>query len=126
MKLLVSIFIMFFSVVAVYALEFHTYQEALKLQKQNKKIIMIDVMRTGCHYCSDMKRKVFDNTEMSKWLENRFIAVEINLDQNKIPFDVEIHLTPTFLFVDEHQNLVEKIPGSWNIQDFRDLTKEIK
>lgn len=106
--------------------EFHTYQEALELQKQNKKIIMIDVMRTGCHYCSDMKKEVFDDPEMTQWLQQRFIISEINLDYETIPFDVEIHFTPTFLFVNSKNQIVKKIPGSWNIQDFKDLTKEIK
>ncbi|QOP45516.1 thioredoxin family protein [Sulfurimonas paralvinellae] len=114
------------SAVSLLALEFHTYEEALQLQKKNGKIIMIDVMRTDCHYCKDMKREVFDNKEMSSWLEERFIPVELNLDFDELPLGIHVYFTPTFFFVDTDQKVVKKIPGSWNIQDFKDLTKNIK
>ncbi len=108
------------------ALEFHSYKEALVLQQKTGKPIMLDIMRTNCHYCQNMQKKVFDNKEMSKWLEKRFIAVEINLDFDEIPIDVKVYFTPTFYFLDKKQNIIKKIPGSWNIQDFKDLTKGIR
>ena len=110
----------------LYSLEFYNYEKAIEIQKKNQKIIMIDVTRTNCHYCINMKKKVFDDLKMSKWLEKRFIPVEINLDFDDMPFDIRINFTPTFLFVNKNGKIVQKIPGSWNIQDFKDLTKGIK
>ena len=112
--------------VSLFALEFHTYKEAKALQKQNGKIIMIDVVRSDCHYCKDMQKKVFDDKKMSVWLEERFIPVKLNLDFDKLPLGLKVHFTPTFFFVDKNEKIVKKIPGSWNIQDFKDLTKNIK
>ena len=112
--------------VSLFALEFHSYEEGLKLQKRTGKIIMIDVVRSDCHYCSDMQKKVFDNKEMSEWLEERFIAVKLNLDFDELPLGIHVYFTPTFFFVDTDQKIIKKIPGSWNIQDFKDLTKNIK
>ena len=114
------------SAVSLFALEFHSYEEGLKLQKRTGKIIMIDVVRSDCHYCSDMQKKVFDNKEMSEWLEERFIAVKLNLDFDELPLGIHVYFTPTFFFVDTDQKIIKKIPGSWNIQDFKDLTKNIK
>jgi len=111
---------------SLYALEFHSYDEALKVQKQNGKIIMIDVIRTNCHYCEDMQRKVFDNKAMSAWLEKRFIPVQLNLDFDELPLGLHVYFTPTFFFVNKEHKIVKKIPGSWNIQDFKDLTINIK
>ena len=112
--------------ISLFALEFHTYDEALQLQKQNGKIIMIDVVRSDCHYCTDMDRKVFKNKEMAAWLSERFIPAKINLNKEKLPLGLKVYFTPTFFFVDKDQKIVKKIPGSWNIQDFKDLTKNIK
>ena len=120
------VLILLMSAVSLFALEFHSYEEALQLQKKNGKIIMIDVMRTDCHYCKDMQRKVFDNAAMSKWLEKRFIPVKLNLDFDELPLGIHVYFTPTFFFVDADQKIIKKIPGSWNIQDFKDLTKNIK
>ena len=112
--------------VSLFALEFHTYEEALKLQKKTGKIIMIDVVRSDCHYCKDMQKEVFDNKEMSLWLKKRFIPVKLNLDFDELPLGIHIYFTPTFFFIDADQQIIKKIPGSWNIQDFKDLTKNIK
>ena len=114
-----------FSILSLYGLEFHSYEDALKLQKKNNKIIMIDVVRTDCHYCEEMNENVFQDKEMSKWLQERFIPVQINLDDKKLPLGIQVHFTPSFFFVNSKQEIVKKIPGSWNIEDFKDLTKKI-
>ena len=122
-KILLSLVL---SMSCVMALEFHSFEEAQALQKKSGKIIMIDIIRTNCHYCEDMQKDVFDNKEMSKWLEKRFIPVQINLDKDKMPIDVKVHFTPMFYFLDKEKKIIKKIPGAWNIEDFKDLTKGIK
>jgi thioredoxin-related protein len=112
--------------VSLYALEFYSYKETLKLQKQNGKIIMIDVVRSDCHYCKDMQKEVFDDKEMSAWLQERFIPVKFNLDFDELPLGIHVYFTPTFFFIDSDQKVIKKIPGSWSIEDFKDLTKNIK
>ena len=120
------ILIIALSISSLLAVDFHSYEEALQMQKKSKKIIMIDVVRTGCHYCEDMDRDVFKDKEMSKWLDDRFIAVKINIDNEKLPIGLKVNFTPTFYFLDADKKILKTIPGSWNIQDFKDLTKGIK
>ncbi|MBD3797935.1 MAG: DUF255 domain-containing protein [Campylobacterales bacterium] len=108
------------------AFDWMNYEDALKEQKKHYKPIMIDVMRTECHYCSDMEKNVFADREMAEWIKERFIPVKINLDHDTMPIDQKVSFTPTFFFLDGHGKIIKKIPGSWNIQDFKDLTKGIK
>lgn len=122
-KILILILLNTFS---LWSLEFHSYEEALQLQKKNNKIIMLDVIRSDCKYCIKMKKEVFDDPEMSAWLQKRFIPVELNLDFDELPLSLHVYFTPTFFFIDTNQTIIKKIPGSWNIQDFKDLTKNIK
>ena len=114
-----------FAILSLHGLEFHSYEDALKLQKKNNKIIMIDVIRTDCHYCEEMNTNVFEDKEMSKWLEKRFIPVQINLDNERLPLGIKVNFTPSFFFINSKQQIVKKIPGSWDIDDFKDLTKHI-
>ena len=114
------------SALSLFALEFHSYEEALKMQKKSGKIIMIDVVRSDCHYCHKMDAEVFNNEQMSKWIEKRFIPVKLDLDFDEIPLGIKVHFTPTFFFVNKEQKIIKTVPGSWNIQDFKDLTKSIK
>jgi thioredoxin-related protein len=117
--------ILLFSI-SIHAIEWLSYDKAKVLQKKNHKPIMLDVMRDTCHYCKKMDKEVFDNKEMAQWLQERFILVQINLDEDLMPIDEEVTFTPTFYFLDENGKILKKIPGSWNIQDFKDLTRKIK
>ena len=120
------VLVILLSFTSLFAVEFHAYEDALKLQKKSNKIIMIDVVRTGCHYCEDMDKKVFQNAAMSRWLDERFISVKMNLDKEKLPLGIKVNFTPTFYFINRNSKIVKTIPGSWNIEDFKDLTKGIK
>lgn len=119
-------FLLVMSFIALYALEWKTYEEALEIQKKSQKLIMIDVVRDNCHFCSDMQRDVFDNKEMSIWLESRFIPVKLNVDHDTIPLGIEVHFTPSFYFIDTTSTIKKKIPGAWNIEDFQSMTKDLK
>ena len=107
------------------ALEFLSFQEALRLQQKNKKIIMIDAVREDCRYCKKMEKSVFSDKSMAEWLQKRFIPVKIDIEKESLPYGLKVHFTPTFIFIKEHK-VLKIIPGSWNIRDFKDLTKDIK
>lgn len=111
---------------SLYAVQWRDYQSALKEQKISNKPIMLDIVRTGCHYCTDMEKKVFDDKEMSKWIEERFIPVKLNKSVETLPLGLKVMFTPTFYFVDKEGKILKRVPGSWNIQDFKDLTEKIK
>jgi len=124
MSKIVFLFILMYT--SLNAIEWLSYEEGLKLQETNGKTIMIDIVRSECHFCNEMEAEVFDNKEMIKYLGERFIAVKINLDKDTLPLGIKIHFTPSFFFIDKEQEIVKKIPGAWNIQDFKDLTRGIK
>jgi len=120
------VFLMVFGFLNLFALDFYEYEEALALQKKTGKVILVEAMRSDCHYCADMKKKVFDDEKMSRWIKKHFIPVQINLDFDAMPLGLKVVMTPSFFFIDKHQKVVKRFVGSWNIQDFKDLTKNIK
>ncbi len=107
------------------ALEFVSFTQALKLQQQTGKVIMIDAVRKECRYCKKMDKEVFNDANMSQWLQERFIPVKMDIEKETLPYGLKVHFTPTFIFIKDHK-VIKTIPGSWNIRDFKDLTKEIK
>ena len=120
------ILILVFSASWLFAVEFYTFAEAQSMQKKNNKIIMLKIVRNDCHYCKDMQTEVCENAKMAKWLEERFIVVKVNLDKQEAPLGIKVSFTPSFYFINRDEKIVKKIPGSWNIEDFKDLTKGIK
>ena len=119
------VIVLVLGIVSLWGVEFHTYKEALSIQKKSNKIIMVDIVRTGCHYCERMDKNVLQDPEFSKWLDKRFISARINLDKEKLPKSMHIDFTPTFYFINAQGKIIKKVPGSWTIQDFRDLTEKL-
>ena len=111
---------------SLFAFKWQTYEAARELQKISNKLIMIDVVRTGCHYCEEMDENVFQDKEMARWIEKRFIPVKLNLDFDDLPLGIKVMFTPTFFFVNTQEKIVKKIPGAWNIEDFKALVKDLK
>ena len=121
-----KIVLIMLSVISVWGLEFHSYDEAIKLQKKTGKVIMIDVMRTGCHYCQKMNKTVLQEKEMTRFLEKYFISVRLNLDHDKLLEGMHIDFTPTFYFIDKTGKIIKRLPGSWTSEDFKFILKKIK
>ena len=111
---------------AANALEWQSYESALNAAKKSGKIIMIDAVRTGCHYCEEMERAVFDDRNVSAWIEARFVPVKINISNEKMPLEINVSMTPTFYFINADEKIIKKIPGAWDWIDFHSMLKRIK
>jgi len=103
-----------------------SWSDGVQEAKASHKIIMIDVVRTGCHYCDDMEEAVFKDAAMAAYIESRFVPVKVNLSNEKMPLDLDVSMTPTFFFVTEEGTLLKSVPGSWNREDFRSFLDGVK
>jgi len=91
--------------------------------KKSGKPLLVSFVRDGCHYCHDMERAVFNDLEMSHWVESCFVPVKVNLSYEKAPFEARVPMTPTFVLLKpDGKTVIKTIPGSWNIPDFKSLT----
>jgi len=110
---------------AIFASDWTSYKDAMELQKKNAKPIMVEITSSHCGYCQKMDRAVFENKDMRKWLEDRFILVKLDSRNDNVPSMLDYDVTPTFFFI-KSGKVIKKIPSSWNIEDFKSLTKDIK
>lgn len=102
-----------------------SWDEALEATQKTGKIIMIDAVRDGCHFCDDMEQAVFEDAEMAAYIEACFIPVKINLSSDKMPLELTVPMTPSFYFIEGESKLLKMIPGSWNKEDFRSFLEEM-
>ena len=100
-----------------------SYEEALVLSKQNHKPIMLKLTANNCKYCVKMDREVLADTEVNALLLEHFIPVTIEVDKEPIPLGIEIKVTPTFIFVNEHEKILSTLSGAWSKTDFMDLLR---
>ena len=108
------------------AIEWKTYKEATIEAKTGNKIVMIDVVRDNCHYCEDMQKVVFDDVNMSVFIEKDFLPVKINISKEELPLDLHVSVTPTFIFISKDEQIIKIVPGSWNIEDFTYFLNKVK
>jgi thioredoxin-related protein len=105
-------------------LELLGYQKALEEAKKENKIILLKLTREHCHFCKKMDREVFAETEVRDALNKDFTVVEIDITKEELPLGLKKGMTPTFVFVDNNEEIMGKIPGSWSKKDFLDILKE--
>jgi len=103
------------------ALEWLSYDEGLQQVEHSDKLLLLNFVRSSCHYCHDMEKQVFDNHEMAQFVTSCFIPVKVNLSIEPSPIQAKIIVTPTFIFMNKEQQIIKTIPGSWRIEDFRSL-----
>lgn len=76
-------------------IKWYTFEEALKLNQQEPKKIMVDVYTDWCSWCKVMDKNTFSNDIVSKYINENFYAVKFNAEQKE---DVVIG-DKTFKFV---------------------------
>jgi thioredoxin-related protein len=121
-----KIFILVFALFSIaFCDDWKSYKDAMSIQAKNNKPIMVEITSSHCGYCHRMDKIVFEDEDMRKWLEERFILVKLDSRDDNIPSMLDYEVTPTFFFI-KGNKVIKKIPGSWGIDDFKSLTKDIK
>lgn len=108
------------------AMQWRNWEAGLKEAQKSGKMVMIDAVRDGCHYCEDMERTVFADSNMSAYIEAHFVPVKINLSHEKMPMGHRVPMTPSFYFFTPQGVFVKMVPGSWNKVDFRDFLEKVQ
>jgi len=100
------------------------YEKALKVAKDEDKIILIKLTREHCHFCKKMEREVFSNGEIIEAINKDFTVVKIDIGKEELPLNLKKGMTPTFIFVNKDEKIMGKIPGAWTQKDFVEILKE--
>ena len=98
-----------------------SYEDALKVANEDNKTIMIKMTAQHCKYCKRMDKNVLSDEEVISTIVKDFVSVEIDVDKEKIPLDLNRTMTPTFIFVNKDEKIIKKVIGSWSKKDFLDI-----
>lgn len=102
------------------------WDAATQLARKENKIIMIEAVRTGCHYCAQMQQDVFSDSATVSFIQQRFIPVRIDLDHQVLPLKVNVVATPTFFFINKEGKLLKTVQGRWSRDDFKMILEDIR
>ena len=110
---------------AVETKRWYSWETGLKEAKRTQKIILVKVTQSGCHYCENMQRDVFDNKEVKTFIQKNFIPVAINISHETMPMNLSVTITPSFYFISADEIVLKKIPGAWGKDEFMDMIQNI-
>lgn len=105
----------------------HTFDEAQKIAKKQKKIIMIRGVLPNCKWCIKMDREVMVEPEVREVLEKGFVVVKTNVVTEKLPLGMKSLGTPSFYFIkSDGETIIDQLNGYGNKEEFLAFLRRIK
>ena len=103
------------------------YGEAVKIAKEQKKIIMIRGVLPYCKWCIKMDREVMVEPEVREVLEKEFVVVKTNVITEKLPLGMKSLGTPSFYFIQsDGETIIDQLNGYGDKEEFLSLLRRIK
>ncbi len=93
------------------------FDQAKKLASAEEKFIFVQVCTDWSQPCEEMSRTVFNDPEVSKFFEKRFVSVRINTERRggiRFGRQYKIGSFPTLLYFDSEGELLHRIEGFAN------------
>jgi len=101
------------------------YLKALKKARDEGKIIMISIRAMHCKYCDKMETETLSDKSVQEALKNNFISIYYNQDLESLPLALQKGVTPNFVFVNTHEDILNQYPGMRTPTEFKEVLAQI-
>jgi len=103
-----------------------TYKDALNLSIEKNKRVMLLITSPTCNWCKKMKRETLTDNEVIKEVNENYISVELSRNSDEIIDNFSIKRVPTTLFISKNGDLIKKVKGYWNAENFLSWLSDVK
>lgn len=116
-KMMISLCFLFSSVFA--EVEWEDYEGAFKVAEMDEKVVLIMFSSPTCKVCKYMKSKVYTDKVLQEYMDEHFVAVEIDVNDNPDSSKFKLLGTPNYFFLDaQGKRIVPRMVGGANREDF--------
>lgn len=103
---------------------FNSFDNALKIAKEEDKIILLEVVATDCPFCDKMKNEVLSKESVQKAINKDFVLAKVNIDYDEMPLGLTEQMTPMFVFATADENVQDMRLGFIEEENFLKLLEE--
>ncbi len=90
----------------------HDLKSAAEAAKASNKKVMILMSSESCRYCRQMHSEVFSNDAIAGYINEHFIALELDINKDVYPEALDVRGVPaTFFFSSDLRTRYQKILG---------------
>ncbi len=106
---------------------FNTYAEGSKTAINGHKPMLVFMQKPGCGSCEYMKENVFTDTDIIAYLNEHYISIALNIQDNDAPKNLQVNMTPVFYFLNsDGSQAQERLVGGKTAPFFLKLLKQAK
>ena len=106
-----------------------TFDEALVKAKEEKKLIFVDFYAVWCGPCKQMVEKVFVDEEVGKFMNDKFVCMQIDVEkagwQKETAEKYNVTVLPTLIFFKADASVVTRLAGARDKADFLHSAKVV-
>ncbi len=91
-----------------------SFKEALEKAKKEGKMVFIDSYTSWCGPCKHLKKNILPDESLSKYINENFVALSINIEKGEGPRlkrKYPHYTFPTLLFINSNGKLKNKFNG---------------
>ena len=103
-----------------------TFNKLITQAKKEHKIILLEIYGTNCHFCKKMEKETFSKETVKEELKDNFIMLKVNGDEEYIPLDISMQMTPMHVFIAETKDIKDMTFGFLGEKDFLELLEKEK
>ncbi len=104
-----------------------TFEEALAKAKSESKLVFVDFYATWCGPCKQMAEKVFTDEEVGKYMNEKFVCMQINVEtagwQKETAEKFNVTVLPTLVFFKTDASVASRLAGAREKDDFLGAAK---
>jgi len=123
-----------------------SFEQAVKLNEENPKKILVDVYTDWCGWCKKMKKQTFNHPEIAQYINKEFYPVRFDAESEKEvrfkgktftrknntgrkPHELAAALLkgrmsyPSVAYLDGQNRLITAVPGFYSPEDYEPILK---
>ena len=93
-----------------------TFEDALVKAKESNKLVFVDFYAVWCGPCKQMAEKVFPDEEVGKYMNEKFVCLQVDVEKEGWQKDVaekyNVSLLPTLIFFKTDGTVIQRLAGA--------------